>query len=356
MTRNARGGAFGDLSMTLGANLNETGAGGVDGRIVSLSWAPIRKLRFSGSWSTSADSLTDQQRFDPIFYGPPTVVYDFLTGESVLVQPILGGNPDLRPPTSDQISAAITAGPITSWNLLGGVNLRRTTAIDGIGTLPSASPAIEAAFPERYRRDISGRLVSIDQRPINVSSALTETLSSNLSFAVPLGGASSGLGGASLVRVTLNHTWQLHNATTLRHGLPEMDRLSGDGGGLPRQETGLLVDGRHGRWGLNAAVRWRDGHRIRRDLGRNSDRDLVIAPFSTIDLKLSFLLERTTAAGVDGGSPRRGVGLQLGLEVANLLDDRPSARLGDGRSAPGYGRDDQDPMGRTVRLTLKRRF
>jgi hypothetical protein len=44
------------------------------------------------------------------------------------------------------------------------------------------------------------------------------------------------------------------------------------------------------------------------------------------------------------------------LEIANLFDARPKARLGDGRPAPGYGRDDQDPLGRTVQLSLKRRF
>ena len=44
------------------------------------------------------------------------------------------------------------------------------------------------------------------------------------------------------------------------------------------------------------------------------------------------------------------------LEVENLFDARPDAALGDGRAAPGYGRDDQDALGRVVRLTLSHRF
>jgi hypothetical protein len=53
------------------------------------------------------------------------------------------------------------------------------------------------------------------------------------------------------------------------------------------------------------------------------------------------------------------------MEIANLFDARPGARLGDarpgarlgdGRPAPGYGRDERDPVGRTVLLSLKRRF
>jgi hypothetical protein len=46
----------------------------------------------------------------------------------------------------------------------------------------------------------------------------------------------------------------------------------------------------------------------------------------------------------------------MNLEIENLFDARPGARLGDNSPAPGYGRDIQDPVGRTVRLTLQRRF
>ena len=37
------------------------------------------------------------------------------------------------------------------------------------------------------------------------------------------------------------------------------------------------------------------------------------------------------------------------LQVENLFDARPNA-------VPGYGRDDQDALGRVVRLTLSHRF
>lgn len=34
----------------------------------------------------------------------------------------------------------------------------------------------------------------------------------------------------------------------------------------------------------------------------------------------------------------------MNLEVENLFDARPEARLGDGSAAPGYGRDVQGPI------------
>lgn len=350
------GGLAGDLSLSLGANLNETDSGRGEGLNAGLAWAPWSKLRINGTWSTSTRSLEDDQRFEPEYFGDPVVVFDFRTGEAVEVLPILGGNPDLRPPSSDRIGLTASAGPFTAWKLQGGVNLQRAEAVDGVGSLPDPTPELEAAFPERFQRDADGRLVSIDQRPINLSGTLAETLSSNLGFSLPLGRgvASADAGRAGALRIALNHSWQLRNTTRIHEGLPEMDRLAGDGGGVSRQTLGVSADLRRGRWGVNAAARWRDGYRIRRDSGRDGPDDLRIEPFSTIDLRFNYRFERDLPTR--GSGTRRGVGLQLDLEVANLLDVRPKASLGDGRPALGYGRNDQDPVGRTIRLTLKRRF
>ena len=60
--------------------------------------------------------------------------------------------------------------------------------------------------------------------------------------------------------------------------------------------------------------------------------------------------------GRAGGGRRANAGLQVNLDIANLFDARPEARLAKGSPAPGYGRDVQDPIGRMVRVTLQRRF
>jgi len=46
----------------------------------------------------------------------------------------------------------------------------------------------------------------------------------------------------------------------------------------------------------------------------------------------------------------------VNFDIDNLFDAPREARLGDGSPAQGYGRDMQDPLGRSVRLTLQRRF
>ena len=344
-------GLWGDLLMTLGADLSESDSGRGEGLNAALSWTPLSALRFNASLSSARRTVPDLQRFEPEYYGEPVVVFDFVRGESVEVLPILGGDPGLRPPRSDHLMLSAAAGPFTALALQGGVNFERAEAVDDIGALPAPTPQLEAAFPERFQRDASGRLVSIDQRPLNIRSALSESLSSSLTANVPLGDEGARRG---VLRVTLNHSWRLTNRTTIHEALPELDRLAGDGGGVSRQSLGLSIDARRGRWGVNIGARWRDGYRFRRDFGRDGPDDLRIAPFSAVNLKLTRKFERAIA-GRDEGT-RRGVGLQVELEIANLFDARPKARLGDGRPAPGYGRDDQDPLGRTVQLSLKRRF
>lgn len=344
---------WGDVSATLGATL--TGlyddAGHGDGLNAGLTWSPGRKVSFNSLWSMSTDSPAGPLRFDPVYHGLPRVVFDFRTGEAVEILPLLGGNPALKAQTSRAFSLSASAGPFTSWNVLGRVGFQSMSTTDGFGAVPDPTPALEAAFPERFIRDANGRLSIIDQRLINLGSTRMETLSSGMNLNLPAGE------GRGSWQIGLNHTWQLSSVATLREGLPEIDRLAGDGGGMPRHQVSLQVNGRYGKLGVNASARWLDASRTRRDLGRDGPDDIRRAPFTALDLKLSYTVE-PSASSDDPAAPRsrRYDGLRLELELDNLLDARPEARLGDGRPAPGYGRDSQDPLGRVVRVTLSRRF
>jgi hypothetical protein len=357
LSRRTGGGGLGDTVLTLGASVQDAGeAGGGHGLNGALSWSPRPKVSVNGSWSKTSSSPTSAQRFDPVYYGPPRVVFDFRTGQAVEVRPILGGDPALRSQASHQVSVTASAGPFTRLRIAASTTFQAADAIDGIGALPTPTPAVEAAFPERFVRDAEGRLLSIDLRPVNLQRARTRTLMSNLTFALPVGG---GLPGGPSAQVALNHTWRMRNVLTLRDGLAAMDRLAGDGGGSPRHEFGVQLDGRLGAWGLNAGARWREGYRVRREIGRDGADDLMLSGYGAVDVKLSYLLARAAPASGQGagqGGARRVAGLRAGLEIENLLDARPAARQGDGRPAPGYGRNAQDPVGRIVRVTLSRRF
>lgn len=346
--------ALGEASVQLGANLRRAGGDSGAGGTISLSWAPLQRLRFTGAWSTSTEGVSEAQRLAPVVFGAPVLVYDFQTGSAGEVLPILGGDPELRSPRLVQRAAGVSVGPLTAWKIAGAANLESAEATDGVGHLPTPTPQLEAVFPERFRRDEAGRLVSIDLRPLNLHAVRSEKLSSSLSFAVPL--AKAGEWPAGLLRIAFNHTWQISNEMILREGLPPLDRLAGDGGGQPIQELSLVLDGRRGPWGGNAAVRWREGYRVRREAGRDGPDDLRVSRLGSVDARLTYQFAARGSWTAEDLPQRRNAGIQVEFGIENLFDARPRARLGDGRPAPGYRRDDQDPVGRRVRLAMKKRF
>lgn len=348
------GGRWGDLSLTLGGQVGQSGGsdlrGGGNG---ALSWTPIRQLRLSGQWAVSVESPSDGQRYDPIIQAPPRTVYDFQTGEAVEIAPLMGGNPDLRQQRQDRISVSALIGPFTAWRVQSNLTWARVETTDQIGALPLLSPAAEAAFPERFVRDQAGRLVEIDQRPINMAAARSETLSFNLNMTLPLGERAS----ERALQLGLTQRLGLHDTLTIREGYPVLDRLAGDGGGAGRGQTSLRLDLRLAALGVNLDARRRDGGRVRRNVGTDGPDDLRLAAFTAVDLKVSYRFRPPGGEAAESGG-RRGSDsdLKMELEVVNLFDARPRATLGDGRPAPGYGRDDMDPIGRTLRLSLSRRF
>ncbi len=350
-----RGGGWGDLSVTLGGRLRTLDTAGADGQgfNVGFAWTPTGRYRFTGQWSRATDAPTSDQRFAPILYGAPQTIYDFRSGEAVEILPLLGGNPSLRAQETQSASIGASAGPFGRWGIQGNVDLQSMRSTDAIGALPALTPATEAAFPDRYIRDGTGRLLAIDQRAINLQEIASDSLSSGLTANIPLGGAATSRRGS--IQVSLTHTWRLADRLTIRDDLPAFDQLAGDGGGISRHQATLRMDGRLGRWGANLNAAWRSSARIRRDVGQDGSQDLLLSPLTTLGLKISTTLETKQAAATEAGR-RRNDGLRLELEIENLFDARPEARLGDGSPAPGYGRNDRDPLGRTIRITASRRF
>ncbi|HEU0283982.1 MAG TPA: TonB-dependent receptor, partial [Sphingomicrobium sp.] len=55
-----------------------------------------------------------------------------------------------------------------------------------VSTFPGVSAELEAAFPERFLRDASGQLVSVDFRPVNYDEARRDTIRWGFDFSKPL--------------------------------------------------------------------------------------------------------------------------------------------------------------------------
>lgn len=341
------------------AGLGRTDSGGEVGedQSLALAWQPATRVRLNARWSRQAPGIADLLRNEPLYYGTPRTVFDFRRGEAVEVLALMGGNPDLVTPRSEEMALSASLGPFTDWKLTGMLNLARREADRGLGTPGDLSEEIEASFPDRFLRDADGRLVQVDFRPLNLGSSLGQTFGANLSLSVPVARFWPEAAAASaMVQGRLGYSRHLTERTRLVPGGPEMDSLKGDGGGRSPQNLQAAIEVRVRDISLGLNLRWQDGYRSRRLAGVDGAQDLVREDLLVSDLNLSWRLAGQAAPAQGDGPRRRSGALELALSVSNLLDARPRARLGDGSAAPGFERDRQDPIGRSLKLSLRRRF
>lgn len=344
---------FGSAVLTLGGGSSQGEAGGGAAFSMGLGLEPLNAVRLNAAWRRDISAPSNIDRFSPIRLGPSMIVYDFRTSEAVEVQTLLGGNPNLRASTVDVSNLNLSAGPFTPWQISIGTDLSRVQARDGVASSLQPTPENETAYPERFVRNDAGRLVQIDQRPLTTSSSDAVRLSTNLSL-LPSSGSFDGR-QASLA-LTLVHNLVLQDRADFGAALPALDRLAGDGGGASRQTLSLSVTRQRGPWGIQLSGRWEEGYRSRRMSGEDGDDDLIIESSKAADIKLSYMFLGVMPGQASGAASRRGPGARIELTVLNLSDSRQSARLADGRPAPGYGRDERDPIGRRIQLSLSKRF
>ncbi len=111
---------------------------------------------------------------DPLVVIDGYRTYDFLREETVLVRYITGGNPDLRVENRDIINISGQARPFMTVDFTLNGQYTRTIYHDPMQSLPPPSAEVQAAFPDRFRRDADGRLFEIDARMVNFVSARNE--------------------------------------------------------------------------------------------------------------------------------------------------------------------------------------
>ncbi len=184
--RNRAFSALGNLTLNANAELDQLSDFGSLTTIgAGANWSPVDRLNFITSWTREEGAPTIQQLGDPVLTTPDTRIFDFTTGETVLVTAITGGNPNLE---ADRRNVFKIGG---NWQPLKNTDLRlRADYVHQKIERPisniSVTPQIEAAFPGRFVRDGTGELVSIDLRPINFDSSRRDALRVGLDFSKPL--------------------------------------------------------------------------------------------------------------------------------------------------------------------------
>jgi hypothetical protein len=200
-----RGGAWGGiggLTLNLNGGLEElSDFGTLIDASAGATWEIADNLDLTATYiyAEVAPSLSELGR--PQITTFNATVFDFVNGESVLATVTSGGNSNLVAETQRDWKFA------ANWELPMIDNTRftaeyiRNRSSDVTSSFPAITEAIEAAFPDRITRDVTGRLTDIDRRPVTFARTRSERLVFGLntrgSFGEASAQASSGRGEGS---------------------------------------------------------------------------------------------------------------------------------------------------------------
>jgi len=179
--------AIGNLSVNANFQVEHlSDFGRLTGSGYGVNWTPINAIRLIASWTFDRSPPEPGQLGDPVITTPNVRTFDYVRGETVDITRITGGNPLLRADRSRVMRLGAQIRPFTDIDLNIDASYARRRFRDQTQTFPGATAEIEAAFPERFVRDGSGRLLSIDARPVNYSSSQRSQFSWGINFGISL--------------------------------------------------------------------------------------------------------------------------------------------------------------------------
>ncbi|MES2722441.1 MAG: TonB-dependent receptor [Pseudomonadota bacterium] len=395
---------YGDLE-TVGAGLN---------------WTPVKPLRLLASVNRTDQAPSINQLGDPVVTTPGVRVFDLSRGETVDVTRVSGGSPNLTGGQREVLKLGVTYKPFDETNLTFQANYVSSRTEDVVASFPSASTQVEAAFPNRFVRDASGALVQIDARPVNFARQARDELRYGFTYSRNVGpqptpeqiaamrqrraegrprgpegaagpgapatrperaegggyggggggggyrggggrgGGGGGFGGfggggprGGVFQFGVYHTVAFRDDILIRPGVPELDLLDGAaigaGGGSPRHEVDVQANYTKGGLGASLNANWQAATRV--EGGPTAD-DLEFSDQTTVNLRLFADLGAQPIAR----DYRWLRGARATLSVDNLFDSRQEVRDGTGVTPISYQPDLLDPVGRSVKLTLRKLF
>jgi hypothetical protein len=332
-------------------------------------------VHLSASFDESRDPAVIQ------FLGNPTIVtsgvrtFDPLTGDTVDVTQITGGNPDLKTERTSTRRFGANVHPIEPLQL--NAEYTDTTERNFVSGLPEASAAVMLAFPDRFIRDLDGVLTTVDLRPVNFDSHRERRFRYGFSLNTSFGRSgpaarannapaldSDSDGKVEVARpkagrqtpptrltLTASHSIVFKDEITIRPGLASVDLLDGGaigiGGGRVRHQFDATASIASGGTGLRMNASWRGKSKLNA-LDSGASDTLFFSPVFNLGLRafadLHRFLPHTSWAQ----------GMRLSLNVTNLTNDRQAVRDTSGatplRYQPGY----RDPLGRTIEFEIRK--
>lgn len=372
----------GNLSATAEVNwIHYSDAGRLDNYELGLAWEPRPMLRLRGEIAENGRPPSIQVLGNPVIVTPDVRVFDPLTGETVDIVQISGGNPSLRPEKTKirRFSAALRL--VERLNLELNAEYTDTDSRNFISSLPDASAAVMLAFPDRFVRS-GGVLTTVDLRPVNFDSQREKRLRYGFNLNTTIGGGprtTARVGGAAesdggedetirpaapsvragrsrpptRLQLNANHSIVFLDRITIRPGLDSVDLLEGGAIGIAGGQVRHQFDGTasitSGGIGARLGVTWRGRSTLESRIGGVTD-TLRFAPVLAVNLRafadVHRLLPRSEWT-------RR---MRLSLNLLNATNDRQRVRDSAGFTPLQYQPGYRDPLGRTIELELRKVF
>ncbi len=162
---------------------------------VGFNWSPFDRTGVIVSWVGEENAPGVSQLGNAVLVTPLRVFYDFIRNETALVTVTSGGNPALLAETRRDFRAQFNWQPIEDVDLNFSASYARTRSSNTTANFPLLTAEIEAAFPNRVVRDGDGRLIAVDQRPVNFAATRGRQVRYGLSYARSFGTPPRGPGG-----------------------------------------------------------------------------------------------------------------------------------------------------------------
>ncbi|WEK46548.1 MAG: TonB-dependent receptor [Candidatus Andeanibacterium colombiense] len=170
-------GALGTLSLNFNGGVTQVSDFGALGTFgYGLNWTPITGVTLIAAVNEDRSAPGVSQLSDPLVSRANQRVYDYVTGQSVLVTTLTGGNPNLKGDDRHAFKLGLDAAILSQPKLNFSASYVDSRNRDVIRSLGGVTEAVEDAFPDRFTRDDDGTLTQIDSRPVNIYEQRSEQI------------------------------------------------------------------------------------------------------------------------------------------------------------------------------------
>lgn len=350
---------LGSLSLSLSANVRQVqGYGTLSDTSYGFVWAPTGRLQLIGTVKQTGTAPAMSQRSAPVVQTANVPFFDALTGQSVLVTTIAGGNPNLAAEQRTARSLNLSWQPLTKHHLFLRLSYGDEVIRNQALQVTALTPATQAAFPDLFARDASGRLTTVLFQPINVYREEQRTLVLSGNFNTPLGkpppkpaDPKQPAPDRPTLLFGMAVTPLLRDRLQFRPGSPMLNLADGDTYDATATRRRIGVYSWSGlsykSMGVNIDEQWISGIHIR---GGSPQSDLHFAPLLKLDVDFY--------ASLESWLPKKPWARKtnLFLTINNPLDQRQRVHDGTGVTPNRYQPDYIDPLGRMVKLTVRKLF